>query len=115
MPRSNDGFGYIGEGDNIFTNRKYMSGVFFIAPYDPKDWEQQATGEVPKIFAVNVQKFGTALKKRWLQAEIRDAPPDSPVMIYWGLMLDQASQRLDLEEIGLTEQTIEIETERLSR
>ena len=48
----------------------HMSSVFFIAPYDPKDWEQQDVGEVPKIFTVDIQTFDTELKKRWPKAEI---------------------------------------------
>jgi len=63
-----------------------MSGVFFITPYDPKDWQQQNFGDVPKIFAVDIHQFGAALKRQWPAAEIREASADSPIAFDWNLL-----------------------------
>jgi len=62
-----------------------MAGVLFITPYDPKNWEQRDAGEVPKIFAVDVEEFKVQLKNRWPTSEIRYAPSDAQVLIDWSL------------------------------
>src|SRR5258708_5801833 len=62
-----------------------MSGVFFITPYDPKDWQDHNIGEVPQIFLIDIQIFGAELRKSWPDAEIRFPAPDDSVTIYWDL------------------------------
>jgi len=63
-----------------------MAEIFFIAPYDPKDWEKRDAGEVPRVFVVDIEKFSVQLKTRWPNAEIRYLPTDAKVLIDWSLL-----------------------------
>lgn len=74
---------------------EYMSGWFFITPYDPEDWQQQNIGDVPEIFAVDIHQFGAALKRQWSEAEIQEATSDSPIAIYWNLLPMDTVKGLD--------------------
>ncbi len=78
------------------TSGEYMSWVYFITPYDPKDWQDDSyRGEVPQIFTVDSELFSLELKKQWPSAEIQDAPSDSTMEIYWNLLPTDSIRGLD--------------------